>query len=160
MILSKKRNLVVLLILILLLSVTACSERIEPVQEADYQSADDLEFAQPEEELLPPVEIKMPAYELTYAGELKDVILTKETDDGAGLAFSVKLSSGEVPIFTLRYNTDEGELVTVLENAEGERIPVAFEMAVMPEDLREEDANTFYAAQEAVNDIVASLKLK
>lgn len=160
MVLLKKRSLVVLLILMLLLSATACSEKIEPVREEDYQTADDVAFAQPEEEVLPPVEIKMPEYELAYAGDMKDVIVSKETDDGTGLAFSVKLSGGEVPIFTLRYNTDEGELVTVLENAKGERIPVAFEMAAIPEGLSEEEADLFYAAQEAVNDIVGSLTLK
>lgn len=160
MVLLKKRSLVVLLILMLLLSATACSEKIEPVREEDYQTADDVAFAQPEEKVLPPVEIKMPEYELAYAGDMKDVIVSNETDDGTGLAFFVKLSGGEVPIFTLRYNTDEGELVTVLENAKGERIPVAFEMAAIPENLSEEEADLFYAAQEAVNDIVGSLTLK
>ena len=159
----KKENrvlLAVLLIVLLLISATACSAKNETVQEEEYQTADDVEMAQPEEELLPPVEIKMPDYELEYAGEMKDVILVKETDDGTGLAFSVQLSTGEMPIFTLRYNTDEGELVTVLENAKGERIPVAFEMAAVPDGMSDEDSNVFYAAQEAVNDIVSSLKLK
>lgn len=113
-----------------------------------------------EEETLPPVEVAMPEYELTYAGELKDLIVVKEVKDAAGLDFFVKLSEQEAAIFTLRYNTDEGELVTVLTDGQDNRIPVAFEMAETPEGLSEEDEAQFYLAQEAVNEIVESLKLK
>lgn len=109
---------------------------------------------------LPKIEIKMPEYEMAYAGEMKDVILTETLSDANGIKFSVKLSESEAHIFTLLYNTTQGELVTVLTDSKGERIPVAFIMPNIPEGLSAEDEYLFYTAQESVNDIVSSLVLK
>lgn len=109
---------------------------------------------------MPVVEIKMPEYEMAYAGEMKDVIVTETLTDANGIKFSVKLSESEAHIFTMLYNTMDGELVTVLTDAKGERVPVAFIMPGIPEGLNEEDSYLFYTAQESVNDIVSSLVLK
>lgn len=144
---------VIAMIVLLVLSVTACSAKQEEVY--NYGSVEEVE-----PEPLPPIQIEMPDYELAYSGELEDQIIVEETEDQSGLAFSVKLSTGEVSIFTLHYNSEEGDLVTVLDAADGERVPVAFEMAEVPENLSEDDLSTFYLAQEAVNEIVESLKLK
>ena len=115
-----------------------------------------------QETTLPQVKISMPEYELRYSGQWKDIISTKEveTEGKAGLQFSVLLSTGETPIFTLYYNSDEGELVKVLTDTEGNKVPVAFAMNTIPENLGENDANTFYQAQDAVNEILDSLVLK
>lgn len=113
-----------------------------------------------EPETLPLVQISMPEYELTYSGELKDVIVVKEVPDFSGLEFSVKLSESETHIFTLQYNTAEGDFVTMLDDAEGNKVPVAFLMATIPEGLSDTDAQTFYRAQEAVNEIAESLIIK
>jgi hypothetical protein len=120
------------------------------------------EEPQQQETTLPPVEISMPEYELHYSGQWKDIIRTKEviTEEKVGLQFSVLLSVGETPIFTLYYDSDEAELVTVLTDAKGNQIPVAFEMNTVPDNLGENDANTFYQAQDAVNEILDSLVLK
>jgi len=119
---------------------------------------------QPQEtgESLSQVEISMPEYELSYSGQWKDQIRTEEilSENRAGLRFWVQLSTEEAPIFTLYYNSDEGELVTVLTDSQGNKIPVAFEMNTLPDNLDEDDANLFYAAQDAVNEIVESLVLK
>ena len=112
-----------------------------------------------EQDVLPPVEVSMPEYKLAYAGELEDVIVVKETQTGA-LSFFVKLSGGETPIFTLHFNSTEGEFVTMLPGGEDEKVPVAFAMEQIPEDLSEEDEALFYLAQESVNEIAESLKLK
>ena len=130
-----------------ILMLSACGQDEEPLQQ---------------ETTLSPVEISMPEYELHYSGQWKDIIQTKEviTEEKAGLQFSVLLSVGETPIFTLYYNSDEGELVTVLTDAQGNKIPVAFAMNTVPENLGENDANTFYQAQDAVNEILDSLVLK
>lgn len=109
---------------------------------------------------MPKVEIKMPEYEMAYSGEMKDVILTETLSDANGIKFSVKLSESEAHIFTMLYNTNQGELVTVLTDAKGERVPVAFLMPNIPEGLSAEDEFLFYTAQESVNDIVSSLVLK
>ena len=109
---------------------------------------------------LPPVQVEMPAFTLTYSGELRDVIVLKELEGEDALEFNVKLSQVQAHIFTLQYNSTNGEFVTVLEDKAGEKIPVAFQMAELPEDLTEEDKNLFLTAQEAVNEIAASLVVK
>ena len=138
--------LTAIFLLVSILMLPACGED-EPLQR---------------ETTLPPVEVSMPEYELRYSGQWKDLIRTKEvkTEDKVGLQFSVLLSTGETPIFTLYYNSDEAELVTVLTDAQGNKVPVAFEMNTIPENLGENDANTFYQAQDAVNEILESLVLK
>ena len=113
-----------------------------------------------QQETLPPIQISMPEYEFSYSGELADLIVTEENPEDNGLAFRVKLSAGEATVFILHFNRTEGELVQMLDDAQGNKIPVAFEMMAIPEGLNEKDADIFYTAQDAVNEIVASLKVK
>lgn len=138
---------------------TACSPKQEEKNtELSYANYNDFEETMPETE--PPVQVEMPDYELTYSGALKDVIVINEIEGENALEFRVKLSKGEAHIFTLRYNMNEAELVIVKEDKQGNRVPVAFEMPAIPENLNEEDRNIFYEAQDAVNEIVESLVLK
>ena len=175
-----KRAALLVMALLLLIGLLACSaaEEMQPAAEstAPEQAAEATNPTQEssevvlpfvdEEELIPetepPVQVSMPEYELTYSGSLKDVIVVEELndEDPKGLRFTVVLTETQEHIFTLYFNTDQGDLVTVLTDAEGNRIPVAFQMALIPEGLSEVDQNTFYMAQEAVNEIVASLTLK
>lgn len=178
-----KKTTLIALVLMMLLGLAACGsgEENQPTGEstAPEQTTEEAQPTDPteessdvvlpfvdEDELIPetepPVEISMPEYELTYSGALKDVIVVEELNDQdpKGLKFSVVLTESQEHIFTLFFNTDQGDLVTVLTDAEGNRIPVAFQMATVPEGLSEADEQTFYMAQEAVNEIVASLTLK
>lgn len=152
----------VLLAVLFLMAVvlcTACSANQEIKNtEPPVESYDDSVEAMPEPE--PPVEVEMPDYKLTYSGAYKDIITMHELEGENALEFKVKLSKGEVHIFTLRYNMSEGELVTVKEDKQGNRVPVAFEMAPLPENLSEQDKNVFFEAQDAVNEIVDSLVLR
>lgn len=108
--------------------------------------------------VLPPVEVVMDGYSFTYSGEKGAVILTEETDDG--LAFFAGLKQEKVPVFTLVFNSQEGDIVTMLTAESGEQTPVSFMMYEMPGELSEEDAQSFMLAQEAVNEIVESIKLR
>ena len=146
-----KRAVSMLLVLLLLMAagMTACRQ----------DKTEELTQILTEEEALPPVEVAMPEYELAYSGDLEDVIVLQEAEDGSGtkLDFYANLSVGKTKIFTLKYNTSEGDFVTVLTDAEENKIPVAFDMEQLPEGLSAEDENTFYLAQDAVNEIAASL---
>lgn len=148
---------VVLLFLISILALSACSNEAKASTVMTEQK-----IPEGTSETVLPVEISMPEYTLSYSGELKNVITTKEiqNEEKVGLQFSVLLSESEAPIFTLFYHSDEGELVTVLTDIQGNKIPVAFEMKTIPENLSEEDADLFYTAQDAVNEIVESLVIK
>ena len=108
----------------------------------------------------PPVQVVMPDYELSYSGEMADVISWEELTQERGLRFSVKLSTGNAVLFTLLLDQTQGELVTMKENTEGEQIPVSFLMEAVPEGLSEEDLQTYCLAQDKVNEIMASLILK
>lgn len=152
----KQVTLAILLIAILTMGMAACSTKDTVETEPTYPDFGESEDTMPT--TLPPVQIDMPNYELAYSGEFKDLIMTEEQEDG--LVFTVKLSQTEAVIFTLLYNTDEGDLVTVMEDANGDRISVAFRMSPIPENLGEQDEQLFCSAQEAVNEIVDSLVLK
>ena len=155
--LFRKNGVILLLLLAGTLLMSACGSTVESGSVLPEQ-----EVVEEVQEVLPPVEITMPEYTLSYSGELKDVIAVKEiqSEDKMGLQFSVLLSQTEEPVFTLYYHSDEGELVTVLTDEQGNKIPVAFEMNKVPENLSEEDAILFYTAQDSVNEIVESLELK
>lgn len=142
------------LVMALLSCTVACSKQEAVPTEPTYEMLQE----QITEPTLAPIQIQMPEYELTYSGEFQDVIGVEEVENT--LVFTVKLSQMETEIFTLCYNTDEGDFVTVLEDGAGNRIPVAFQMNPMPEDLSDEDGQLFCSAQEAVNEIVDSLVLK
>ena len=145
----------ILALLLVLLGLTACGKAEAP---APTESFNTYEATEPPTE--PPVQISMPDYELTYSGAMKDLIVSEKLEDGTGLKFSVKIGSGEHHIFTLHYDSQEGDLFTVLADAKGEKVFVGFDMASIPEGLNEEEERTFCRAQEAVNDIVVSLILK
>lgn len=141
---------VVLLVLIMTL-FCACSDA----------SAGDIEKINGEElETQPPVQVTMPEYEFTYSGTLADVIAINELEDTNNLEFTVKIGEEEFTIFVMHFNAENGDLVEFLIDSKGNKIPVSFEMMPLPEKLRDDDALQFYHAQESVNDIVESIKLK
>lgn len=144
----------VLLVLVLLLA--GCGGAAKVPEQPSFQQGD----TQPPETTLPPVEITMPEYSLSYSGALADKISTQTHEDGSGILFYVQLSTGKVPMFDMFYNSQDGELVKALYDAAGNRVLVAFQMLEAPADASEEDQYTFYTVQEAVNEITDSLTLK
>ena len=157
-----RKGILLICLMLLVSSLAACDfggvktpDGEEP-QTSDYYISD----AEPEQEALPPVRVEMRDYELSYSGELESVIVFEQQADSNDLAFYVSLSDGRAPIFTLRFNSDEGDYVTVLRDSAGSKLPVAFRMETIPEGLSEEDRKLFFTAQDAVNEIAASLVVK
>lgn len=155
---AKRKSAALLMALLMLLGLTACAGQQEPENTEPPRIYDDTPMTEPEP--LPPVRIEMPHFELEYAGELNDVIVVKEQEGQNALDFFVKLSAAEEKIFTMHYDSEEGDLVEVIRDADGNPVSVAFQMTAVPEGLSEEDLQIFCTAQEAVNDIVASLVIK
>ena len=153
----KSLRLVFLLVLTMTF-VAGCTDARPEDTEATYPDFGAMEEVSAE--TLPPVKIEMPDFELTYSGELENVIHVQQIESENVLVFTVRLSNADEEIFTMRYHSDEGDLVTVLDDTQGNRVPVAFLMASVPENLSQEDEQLFYTAQEAVNEIVDSLVLK
>lgn len=148
----------VFLLVLTMTFVAGCTDARPEDTEATYPDFGAMEEVSTE--TLPPVKIEMPDFELTYSGELENVIHVQQIESENVLVFTVRLSNADEEIFTMRYHSDEGDLVTVLEDTQGNRVPVAFLMASVPENLSQEDEQLFYTAQEAVNEIVDSLVLK
>ena len=148
----------VFLLVLTMTFVAGCTDARPEDTEATYPDFGAMEEVSTE--TLPPVKIEMPDFELTYSGELENVIHVQQIESENVLVFTVRLSNADEEIFTMRYHSDEGDLVTVLDDTQGNRVPVAFLMASIPENLSQEDEQLFYTAQEAVNEIVDSLVLK
>lgn len=159
---TRHRLLLIAIFVMTMVLFAACSGKtgatVPAVNDAVPPYAEEEVMTEPE--TLPPVQVEMPEYELTYSGELANLIVVTEQPQTSNLVFSVKLSDREAHIFTLNFNSAEGELVTFVTNKAGERIPVSFEMAEVPEGLSNADADSFYTAQDAVNEIVKSLVIK
>ena len=148
----------VFLLVLTMTFVAGCTDARPEDTEATYPDFGAMEEVSTE--TLPPVKIEMPDFELTYSGELENVIHVQQIESENVWVFTVRLSNADEEIFTMRYHSDEGDLVTVLDDTQGNRVPVAFLMASVPENLSQEDEQLFYTAQEAVNEIVDSLVLK
>lgn len=99
-------------------------------------------------------------YEFSYPEGLVDVIRVAEVEGTVNLEFYAAMTNGEQKIFDMKYDNTSGNFTVEFEKSGGKKIPVSFVMYGVPENLSESDKMTFYAAQEAVNDIVASLVLK
>lgn len=155
------------------LTMTACESQNGPANEtqdetqitAQQENSIPLVTA-PEDEpyveppTVPPVQLKMPTYELTYSGEMAEIITWEELTDAVGLQFFVKVEDEKYPLFTMVLNKAEGDVVQVITNSDGESVTVAFLMEVVPENLSKENEKVFCLAQDTVNDIIDSLVLK
>lgn len=81
--------------------------------------------------------------------------------DGNAAQFVLPLADGrQLPVFTLTCASDAGDIVAMAEDSAGERIPVAFAMFPLPEELSEDEALLFYQAQEMVNDVLSTMQLR
>lgn len=118
--------------------------------------------AQPTRAVENPQQVATDAFELTYSGPMADKITTKviEETEANDMAFSVTIAGKEYLLFTLVLNSSDGDLVTVLTDASGNKVPVAFTIEPIPTKLSAEDQRSYADAQEAVNEIVSSLILK
>ena len=114
------------------------------------------------EETTAVVRMEILDYEFTISAQLAERISCREIVDSEVLDVEVytKLSGQEYTLFTIVFNSVEGDIVHMLDSTEGERIPVAFVMNTLPEGLSDEGASEFYIAQSAVNDVISSLKTK
>lgn len=99
-------------------------------------------------------------YEFTYPEGMIDVIRVAEGEGTGNLEFFAALTSGEQKIFDMKYDSTSGNFTVEFEKSGGKKILVSFVMYGVPETLDESDKMTFCAAQEAVNDVVATLVLK
>lgn len=95
---------------------------------------------------------------LTYSAR-HGQLLVREMAEG-NLEFHMPIAGRDTVVFTLIPNSVEGDIVMMFTDSTGQRVPVAFRMATLPEGISEEEAQSFYTHQEAVADVMASLTLR
>ena len=100
-------------------------------------------------------------YELTFDAQLAEMVFYREIPDTAedDLEFYTRINEQDYAVFTLVFNSAEGDIVHMIADADGNKIPVAFMMNTLPEEIPEESADSFYIAQGVVNEVVASIKV-
>lgn len=107
------------------------------------------------------VQVEILSYEFTLNTQIAEKVFCRELADTADTDVEVytKLGEQEYTLFTMIFNSTEGDIVHMLGDAE-EKLPIAFVMNALPEGLSDEAAAEFYIAQGAVNDIMDSIKAK
>lgn len=178
---SIQKNLIVVLCLLLVICITAgCKNSGQPAAQTNppgETQGGQVPLAEPTagtteppaeaptgeegtDEIVPPVQLVMPDYELTYAGTMADIITWEELTEEVGLCFYVELEGEKYPIFSMLLGKAQGDNVHVKKNGAGEEILITFLMEAEPEGLSEANGQTFCMAQDIVNDIANSLILK
>lgn len=98
-------------------------------------------------------------YRITYSGSMADVIRFRPVpDDSSAMQAVVVIGEQEYPLFTMSYNDQAGDYVAMA--GKKEKIPFAFTMASPPDGLTEEETRIFWLAQEIVNELPASIKVR
>lgn len=95
---------------------------------------------------------------LQYPAAFSDVVVVKAMEHGEGraLEFYGRIADQELPLFTIWFGYDHGDLIGTLVEEDGTGVEVYLEIFELEETLAEGDQNTYYAAQEIVNTVLAS----
>ena len=97
--------------------------------------------------------------EFSYA--FSDYILVRAVNEDTAVAldFLVKTSTMEEKLYTIWFNGNAGEKVGTFDPQDGHgEVEVRVSFYSLPVGLSEDDAVTFKATQETVNDVLASMK--
>lgn len=116
-----------------------------------------------QEEDTPKIQILVAAYEVTYENEMPETMgfRTKDTDGVlCDIEFYSMIEGVEVSVFSLDIGNDRGDMVEFYVDSNGTTVPVAFKMYPIPENLHDTAVEEFCAAQDMVNTLAMSLKVK
>lgn len=96
---------------------------------------------------------------LAYSAAFSDVVQVRGVydEDVAVLKFEGLIGDAAVELFDIRYGETEGELLRQVQTESGETVDAYLTIHDQPQGLSEDDLNTFYAAQEILNEVMASL---
>lgn len=97
---------------------------------------------------------------VTYPAAFSDVIQirTEMCNNVAVLKFEAQLDNAQAALFDICYGEMDGDPLTQIVQEDGTVIKVYMEVYQPPVGLNEDDINTFYAAQEVLNDVLASMQ--
>ena len=96
---------------------------------------------------------------LRYPFAFSDLITVTAAPEEESLLFTAVLEDAQVPVFALRFGVQAGiEAGTLQLPVTGETVSVGIDLMELPEDLDQAHHASFYAAQEVINDVIASLE--
>lgn len=98
-------------------------------------------------------------YALSYAVDAPEILDIQKTDDGR-FEFRTAIGEESVTVYTLAVGSEEGDIVMMLTDAQGTKVPAAITMAACPQELEKEEKMSFYRAQETVAQIMSTLALQ
>lgn len=103
--------------------------------------------------------VETPYCAVSYPSAFSDVVRvnTCQSGGGNGLEFRAEVAGKNLLLYTLWFGSDLGDALGTLEIADGDAIRVSIDMIAPPADLIDSDLDTFYAAQETINDVIQSL---
>lgn len=153
--------LVIAVIVVISISAKQNQTTVEPTDATDADRT--LESAVEAEQTEAPqlVHVETLNYELTFNAQLAEIVSYREIADTTedDLEFYTKINDQEHTVFTLVFDSAEGDIVHMITDAAGNKIPVAFMMNTLPEGITDEAANQFYIAQGVVNEVVESIRV-
>ncbi len=106
-----------------------------------------------------PFRIETAAFEATCSPRWKSLLYTVYEEDGS-IRFLTGIGDRQYLLFTLVYNSSDGDYVITRKTPAGDSVNISFHMAAAPQELTGEERQTFYQAQAAVNEVAANLILK
>lgn len=96
---------------------------------------------------------------IRYPFNYADMIAIKPVKEAsyAALEFYAQLQDGAFPIYTIWFGREQGTPLGMIANQENVYVDAFLEIIEPSKKLKDSDLTSFYAAQETVNDVLASL---
>lgn len=101
-------------------------------------------------------------FEFVLNAKMAEKVFFRENEDTVEKDVTVytKINDQEYMVFTIVSDSVEGDIVQMVSDTAGTKIPVAFVMNELPEGVADEAANEFYIVQGVVNEIIESIRMK
>jgi len=154
---KKKIAIIAALTMLIMLLMTACGG-----QDAENGGASDKSGGSGNNEM---VTVDTSYGEVEYPAGYEEIVSAEKTaaDDSEEYVFYAMLNGEKIKVYTISFSesevSDKGELIGTTLNGDGETVKIYLlpEEDIVSDDMPDEDKNLVYAAQETLNDVVASL---
>ena len=103
--------------------------------------------------------IETDAFEVTCSPHWKNTLCIVQEEDGS-IRFLTGIGGEQYLLFTLVYNSSDGDYVITRKTPAGDSVNISFHMAAAPQELAGEERQAFHQAQAAVNEVAANIILK
>lgn len=111
------------------------------------------------------IKIETPYGDLSFPYGFEEIVTWENETEGTAdrFVFYAVLDSSKIKVYTISFSTeatsDEGDLLGEIQESSGSLVYVYFlpEDGIVNDEMSNDQKNTVYAAQETVNDVIASM---